>query len=174
MSGRTVSDVYPSPWLRAEDLGGQARTVRIAAADVQGFRQRDGTTAEKVVVSFERASKRLVCNVTQARAIAEAAGTEAIDGWSGTAVVLTAARASNGKGTIAVHGVGDVEAGARGGGSRYAAPSSGYSTTGAGGYSTSGGGAEGGGSRYAAPGSGYSTSGAGGYSTSGDGGGGGG
>ncbi|MBK8211606.1 MAG: hypothetical protein IPK78_18275 [Rhodospirillales bacterium] len=105
MSGRTVSDVYPSPWLRAEDLGGAARKVVIEAVDVQGFRQRDGATAEKVVVSFARATKRLICNVTQARALAEICGTEEIDGWRGQQVVLTAARASNGKLTIAVHGV---------------------------------------------------------------------
>lgn len=105
MTGRTVSSVYPSPWLRPEDLGGQARKVRIEAVDVQGFRQRDGSTQEKIVITFERAHKRLICNVTQARALAEIAGTEEIDDWPGLAVVLTAARASNGKLTIAVHGV---------------------------------------------------------------------
>lgn len=104
MTGRTVSDVYPSPWLRAEDLGGQAKRVRIERVDVQGIRQRDGSTQNKLIVTFERATKRLICNVTQARALAEAAGTEEFDRWAGVVVVLTATRASNGKLTIAVHG----------------------------------------------------------------------
>lgn len=105
MTGRTVSDVYPSPWLRAEDLSSQARTVRVLAVDVQGFRQRDGSTQNKIVVAFERASKKLICNVTQARAFAEIAKSEEIDDWLGVQVVLTAVRVANGKLTIVVHGV---------------------------------------------------------------------
>ena len=105
MTGRTVSDVYPSPWLRAEDLNSQARKVRVLAVDVQEFRQRDGSMQNKIVVTFERATKKLICNMTQARAFADIAKSEEIDDWMGMHVVLTAARANNGKLTIAVHGV---------------------------------------------------------------------
>ncbi len=104
---RTVSDVYPSPWLRPEDLAGAARRVQVESVDVQGFRQRDGSTQEKIVVGFVGKQKRMICNVTQARALAEIAGSEEIDRWAGVQVVLTPARASNGKLTIAVHGVHD-------------------------------------------------------------------
>jgi len=103
---RTVSDVYPSPWLRPEDLAGAARRVQVESVDVQGFRQRDGSTQEKIVVGFLGKQKRMICNVTQARALAEIAGSEEIDRWAGAQVVLTPARATNGKLTIAVHGVG--------------------------------------------------------------------
>jgi hypothetical protein len=88
-------------------LGGSARRATVEKVDVQGFRQRDGSTQEKIVVSFVRATKRLICNVTQARALAEIAGSDGIDDWPGTLVVLTAAKASNGKLTVAVHGAGD-------------------------------------------------------------------
>ncbi len=107
MSGRTVSDVYPSPWLRPEDLAGAARRVVVEGVDVDKFRTPDGKKEEKVVVSFVGKQKRLICNVTQARALAEIAGSEEIDRWAGLTVVLTPARASNGKATIAVHGVDD-------------------------------------------------------------------
>lgn len=106
MTGRTVSDVYPSPWLRPEDLAGAARRVQVSGVDVQGFRQRDGSQQEKIVVAFVGKQKRMICNVTQARALAEIAGSEEIDRWAGLAVVLTPARATNGKPTVAVHGVG--------------------------------------------------------------------
>jgi hypothetical protein len=102
-----VSDVYPSPWLRPEDLAGAARRVQVESVDVQGFRQRDGSTQEKIVVGFLGKQKRMILNVTQARALAEVAGSEEIDRWAGVQVVLTPARASNGKLTIAVHGVHD-------------------------------------------------------------------
>ena len=107
MNGRTVSDVYPSPWLRAEDLAGAARRVQIEGVDVESFRQPNASKEERVVVRFVAKQKRLICNVTQARALAEIAGSEEIDRWAGMQVVLTPARATNGKLTIAVHGVHD-------------------------------------------------------------------
>ena len=103
MSGRTVSDVYPSPWLRPEDLAGAARRVQVEAVTVESFRQQNGTSEERIVVAFVGKQKRLICNVTQARALAEVSGSEAIDDWRGLHVVLTPARATNGKATIAVH-----------------------------------------------------------------------
>lgn len=105
MTGRTVSDVYPSPWLRPEDLAGAARRVQVSGVEVESFRQPNGAKEERIVVSFVGKQKRLICNLTQARALAEIAGTEEIDRWDDLAVVLTPARATNGKPTIAVHGV---------------------------------------------------------------------
>lgn len=106
MTGRTVSDVYPSPWLRPEDLAGAARRVQVSGVEVESFRQPNGAKEERIVVSFVGKQKRLICNLTQARALAEIAGTEEIDRWDDLAVVLTPARATNGKGTVAIHGVG--------------------------------------------------------------------
>ena len=103
MTGRTVSDVYPSPWLRPEDLAGAARRVQVEEVTVESFRQPNGASQEKIVVAFVGKKKRLICNVTQARALAEVSGSDEIDRWRGLVVVLTPARASNGKATIAVH-----------------------------------------------------------------------
>ena len=98
----TVESVYPSPWIKAEDLQGRAIRVTIQSVDVQEFRQRDGSRKAAIVLSFERAHKALICNVTQARAVAAILGTELLAEWPGHAVTLAPSRAPNGRPTIAV------------------------------------------------------------------------
>ena len=55
---RTVSDLFPSPWLKAEDLAGRAVTVKIVAAQVETIRQFDGTQAPKLVLRQSTAPRR--------------------------------------------------------------------------------------------------------------------
>ena len=103
---RTVSEAFPSEWLRATDLP-KPYTVKIAGVTFEELRTPDGKTRMAAVVAFEGAHKRLVLNVTQARAIAAVVGSEAFDDWPGHAVVLSAGRAPNGKDTIVVSKVSD-------------------------------------------------------------------
>ena len=99
---RTVSDLFPSKWLKAEDLEGRPRTVRIAEVTIEPLRQPDGTSKPAAIVTFERATKRLILNKTQATALAAIMGSEVFDDWVGRYVMLKPATAQNGKSTIAV------------------------------------------------------------------------
>ena len=102
---RTVGDVYPSEWLRAADLRGRAVRVMVARVEVREFRgHRGGEKENKIVVGFAGKKKRLICNVTQARAFAVVCGSDVFLEWRGQSVVLAPGRASNGKETIVVHG----------------------------------------------------------------------
>jgi hypothetical protein len=98
----TVDELYPSKWLHAEDLGGRAHDLVIESVAVEEFRQPGGERAMRAVVTFRRAKKRLVCNKTQAVAIAGITGSPAFADWPGHEVRLAPGRASNGKGTILV------------------------------------------------------------------------
>ena len=102
MSGRLsrVSELYPSKWLSPADLQ-RPVTVTILSVDIEALRQADGSRANKLVLTFRNAHKRMVLNQTQARRLAELLGDE-FGGWSGARVQLAPSKASNGKDTIAV------------------------------------------------------------------------
>lgn len=102
MTARTVSELFPSPWLKAEDLKGQAVVVTIEAVTVENLRQFDGTQAQKVVVAFKSAKKRLILNKTQALRLAELTRSEVIDDWVEKRVTLKPAVAKNGKPTVGI------------------------------------------------------------------------
>lgn len=99
---RTVTDLFPSPWLKPEDLGGRAVTVTIVAAQVEEIRQFDGSKAAKLVLTFEKATKKLIVNKTQAKRLVEVTKTEAFADWAFHRVTLKPAVAQNGKPTIAI------------------------------------------------------------------------
>ena len=101
----TVSELYPSQWLRAGDLRPGGARVKIIAVEVQEMRQRDGTTKQSAVLTFERCTKRMICNITQCRALTEILESERFADWVGHTVCLVPAVASNGKGTIEVQRV---------------------------------------------------------------------
>ena len=98
----TVSEVYPSKWLRADDLQGRSVTVVISACSLEAVRQRDGSEQKRLVLSMKAKEKRFILNKTQARTMADLAGTEHFSEWPGAVVVLSPARAPNGQGTIAI------------------------------------------------------------------------
>lgn len=105
---RTVSEVYPSEWLHAANLMGRSVSVTIDKAVVEEFRQKDGKMEGRIVVAFRGAQKRLVCNKTQAIAIAAVAGTEEFGKWAGVKVLLSPGRARNGMDTILIGEMEDV------------------------------------------------------------------
>lgn len=95
-----VSQLFPSKWLSAADLPHPV-TATISKAGVRELRQQDGTMAQKLIVTFERATKEWILNKTQATALAEALG-DLYSDWPGARVRLAAGRAQNGKDTIVV------------------------------------------------------------------------
>ena len=92
-------DFYQSPWLTVADLGGKPRRLTVSEWAVKEVQQRDGTKAHKVALSFKGARKRLLCNVTQGKAAAEA-WSDDLERWVGKQVILQPGRAENGKETI--------------------------------------------------------------------------
>ena len=53
------SDVFPSKWLRNEDLGGKPLVVTIQSAEMQELKSPDGKTQSKMCVSFKEVPKSL-------------------------------------------------------------------------------------------------------------------
>lgn len=102
MQPKTVSDLFPSKWLCADDLAGRSVVVTISDVTVENIRQRDGSQEIKGVVAFSKATKRLILNKTQAQAIAGILRTETFSEWRGHRIQLSAGRAPNGKSTIVV------------------------------------------------------------------------
>lgn len=98
----TVSELFPSKYVRAADLGGRPRVVVVAAVFVEEFRQRDGSRARRPVLRFRGATKAMILNKTQALALAEITGSEVIEEWVGHRVMLTPGVASNGQPTIVI------------------------------------------------------------------------
>ena len=92
-------DAYTSPWLKAADLQGRAHRLKVERATVEEVRQTDGSKELKIIVTFEKAKKRLICNKTQALALADAAHTEEFSRWAGLTVILEPA-VTRGKDTI--------------------------------------------------------------------------
>lgn len=95
-----VSELYPSKWLSPADLQ-KPVFVTIASVDIEDMRQADGSRANKLVLTFRNAHKRMVLNATQAKRLAELLGDE-FTHWPGARVKLAPSKASNGKDTIAV------------------------------------------------------------------------
>ena len=97
-----MSELYPSPWLHADDLQGRTVTVTVARVTIEDVRQRDGTTETRAVLSFVGKRKRLICNKTQCEALAESTGSEAFADWGRATVTLRPGTAPNGKPTIVI------------------------------------------------------------------------
>jgi len=99
---RTVAELYPSEWLRAEDLQGKQVTVKVTGYELREFRRPGGEVALSCVLAFEGKKKRLILNRTMCHALAEIMGSEAFEDWTGQRVRLCPARAPNGKATIGI------------------------------------------------------------------------
>ena len=89
--------LFPSQYLGAEDLHGKDATLTMRRVVVEDLRTSDGGTEKKPCVWFvetkEKAEKnktkekRLVLNVTNAKAIAKIHGPE-VDEWAGKRITL--------------------------------------------------------------------------------------
>ena len=97
----TVSELYPEKWLKPNHLKGPV-TVKIARAEVEDFRMPDGSHKAALVLTFEKATKRLICNKTQTWAAMEAIGDERFAAWVGHSLTLAPGIGQTGKPTIVV------------------------------------------------------------------------
>ncbi len=99
----SVEDLYPKKWVKAADLNGHQVAVTIQAVTVEEFYvPQINDTKRGVVLAFENKAKRMICNKTQVMALAAITGSDVFSDWVGQSVELVAARAPNGKATIAV------------------------------------------------------------------------
>lgn len=99
---RTVEELYPSRFLRCEDLKGRKYVLIIAHVELERMRSRFEKTEQwKAVLYFVGAQKGLVLNKTQALVIKALAGSGEFERWVGIEVTLSPAR-DRGKDTIAV------------------------------------------------------------------------
>lgn len=98
-----INKLYPSRYLKAEDLKGRAVRVTISAVTIEDLRNpRTNAKDAKAVLHFSRSEKVLPLNKTQAFALASITGSTDTDAWSGFVVVLAAGRAPNGQQTIVI------------------------------------------------------------------------
>jgi len=105
----SIKDLWPDKWLKAEHLGGRAVVATIAGAVVEElYNPAPGKKRmeQKLIVAFEGKKLRLICNKTQALAIAKISDQLDFTQWQ---VVLAEAIAPNGKGTIAVSAIPEKE-----------------------------------------------------------------
>ena len=98
-----IAKLYPSRYLKAEDLKGRAVRVTISAVTIEDLRNpRTNAKDTKAVLHFSRSEKVLPLNKTQAFALASITGSTDTDAWPGFVVVLAAGRAPNGQQTITI------------------------------------------------------------------------
>ena len=96
-----VSEIssYQSPWLKAEDLAGAPRRVRIADAKVETLPQSDGSKAPKIILAFHGKQKKLILNTSQASALVTALGDDT-ERWLSAEIILSPLTSNNGQPTI--------------------------------------------------------------------------
>lgn len=77
-----ISQVFPSKYVAAADLNGKTVTLTIQRVTLEEMKDHDNKMIKKPVVWFEKATKGLVLNVTNAKIIANLYGDET-DDWKG-------------------------------------------------------------------------------------------
>lgn len=80
------SDVFPSRFLKPDDLDGKFVPLTIATAAYQTLKNFKGKDEQKLVLTFRETRKELVCNATIWDAIVDATGQDDSDGWPGHTV----------------------------------------------------------------------------------------
>jgi hypothetical protein len=84
-----ANDLFPSKFLKAEDLEGDV-TLTVDRCSLEEFKDRDtGKSQSKLVVYFKDQEKGLLVNKTNFKSIAEITGEEDTDNWAGKKITLT-------------------------------------------------------------------------------------
>jgi hypothetical protein len=90
------NELFPSKYIKAADLGGKPRVVTIKSTAVEALNNPNGQgQQDKLLISFVKQPKRLVCNVTNYNSIAELHGEETSN-WPGKQIELFPTKASMG------------------------------------------------------------------------------
>lgn len=88
-----MNDIFPSKYLKADDLGGREVTVKIADCKMEEIGQ--GSNKDyKPIVYFEGKEKGVVLNKTNFSSIADAYGDDT-DDWTGQTVILFSVQIEN-------------------------------------------------------------------------------
>jgi hypothetical protein len=80
------SDVFPSRFLKPDDLNGKFVPLTIATAMYQTLKNFKGKDEQKLVLTFNETRKELVCNATIWDSVVDATGKDDSDDWPGCAV----------------------------------------------------------------------------------------
>jgi hypothetical protein len=84
----TLSDAFPSKYLKATDLEDGPAVATIKLADLETIKGYDGKEQAKVVVYFAKQFKPLILNRTNFESIADIADSGDTDDWGGTKIEL--------------------------------------------------------------------------------------
>jgi hypothetical protein len=79
--------MYGSKYFSASDLNGGRKRLQIGKVEIAELREKDGSTKRKFVIWFNGEEKALVCNKTNANALAHAFGKDRRN-WVGAFVEL--------------------------------------------------------------------------------------
>jgi hypothetical protein len=80
----TKSELFPSKYLKAEDLKGNPVVLTIKGSDMETLKDpKTGRDQEKLVLSFDRTKKLLPLNMTNFDAVVEVTREENSDRWIG-------------------------------------------------------------------------------------------
>lgn len=100
-----ISELYASPFLKPEDLGGRAHRVKIAEVTISAFTDpKTRKEQRKAVLTLVGRKKAFILNRTQANAAAAALGDE-LQTWPGGELIIAPGQTANGQDTIVVTGL---------------------------------------------------------------------
>jgi hypothetical protein len=105
----SFKDLFPDKWLRADVINGHRPRVVIEHVGIESlFNPRSKKYEPRLVVKFHHKALRLICNKTQATALAMICKTDDYTRWQGHEVVLSTGKAPNGADTILLSPVPDA------------------------------------------------------------------
>lgn len=87
-----VDLMFPSKYLKAVDLAGQAVTLTIEGVTSEQVQMTNGRKEPKYAVSFVGTEKQLILNKTNAKTIARVLGEPKAINWKGAKITLKPAR----------------------------------------------------------------------------------
>ena len=96
----TLSDAFPSKYLKAADLAGGPVIATIKLADLEKIKGFDGKETAKVVVYFLKKLKPLILNRTNFEAIGDICGSFDSDDFGGTKVEVFTQKVSGPNGIV--------------------------------------------------------------------------
>jgi hypothetical protein len=84
----TKADVFPSKYLKAEDLKGHSVVLKIATSSLEKLKNGSGGEQRKVVLTFLKTEKQLPLNATNFDSVMDITGEDDSDNWVGHKIEL--------------------------------------------------------------------------------------
>ena len=84
-----TNDVFPSRWLKAEDLDTGDTTVTIRQVKLEKFEQQGKPDEQKPAAYFDELDKALILNKTNWKTLVDLTGEDESDQWTGHRITLT-------------------------------------------------------------------------------------